>query len=83
VSAAAAAAQAVPEAALSLFSATPLPHQRCGEVPTEGLELSEAERELLPYICWPLEVTAAVAPAPALQAARVVPAGINCTVEQR
>ena len=78
-----AAAAALP-ALQPLFSATPLPQQRCADaVPVEGLNLTAAERELLSFICWPVEglgVEAAPGgPAPAPQP-RGVPAGVNCTV---
>ena len=67
-----------------LFSATPLPQQRCADaVPVEGLNLTAAERALLPFICWPMEGLGAEAaprgPTPAPQP-RGVPAGVNCTV---
>ena len=80
---AAAAAAAVP-APHPLFSATPLPEQRCADaVPVEGLNLTAAERELLPFICWPVEgLGDEAAPAGPARAplARGVPAGVNCTV---
>ena len=79
--AAAAAAVAAPQ---PIFSATSLPQQRCADaVPVEGLNLTAAERDLLPFVCWPVEGLGAEAapggPTPAPQP-RGVPAGVNCTV---
>lgn len=70
----------------ALFSAVPHPQQRCAaEVPLPpGLNLTEGERELLQYICWPPEGLREDPPdygaAPPLR--RGVPAGVNCTVTQ-
>ena len=71
-----------------LFSTAPGPQQRCApEVPLpQGLSLTDSERELLQYICWPPEGLQAgeggdgVAAPPLLR--RGVPAGVNCTVTQ-
>ncbi len=82
------AAQLQPAEQQQLFSATPHPQQRCAaEVPVpQGLNLTDAERELLQYICWPPEGLEAgegaggVAARPLLR--RGVPAGVNCTTTQ-
>lgn len=71
-----------------LFSTAPHPQQRCAaQVPLPaGLSLTDAERELLDYICWPPEGLEAggggdgVAAPPLLR--RGVPAGVNCTATQ-
>lgn len=67
-----------------LFSTEPLPEQRCGSPPTAGLELTDAERELLPHLCWPVDergpATAANVLPPRVRSG--VPAGVNCTIQQ-
>ncbi len=78
-------AQASGQAEQPLFSTSPLPQQRCGSPPTAGLELTDAERELLPHLCWPEDDSSAAATANDLPPQRIrsgVPAGVNCTVEQ-
>lgn len=68
-----------------LFSVTPLPSQRCGAVPVAGLNLTAAERELLPYICWPPagDEAAGLQSAGAPLRSRGVPAGVNCSIIER
>lgn len=68
-----------------LFSATPPPGQRCAaEVPVPAdWNLTASERELLQYICWPLEGAPSpeqLAAAPPVRSG--VPPGVNCTVVQ-
>ncbi|KAL4424092.1 hypothetical protein ABPG75_001393 [Micractinium tetrahymenae] len=65
-----------------LFSTTPLPQQRCGSPPIADLELTEAERELLPHLCWPEGEGAAANTLPPPRVLSGVPAGVNCTVQQ-
>lgn len=68
-----------------LFSTEPLPQQRCGPPPTAGLKLTDAERELLPHLCWPEDESGAATAANDLPPPRLrsgVPAGVNCTVQQ-
>lgn len=67
------------------LATVPAPGQRCAtEVPLPpGLELTDAERELLPFICWPEEGAEEAQGLLGDERRRQgVPPGINCTVTQ-